>query len=245
MIIAASLIISRIPPLETILSATNRKQIAIDLNNRPENDFNTLSLTITDWADSLDKSKFPQDLFVSLRPRSFYKSLNVATTADLGYCFTCLHFLENIPTYLDCHFTATRSQKTTQSIRNQAHLDLQKFLRHPATEFVPGGQLLLSFIASGFGHPDLFDSRPGECSRLAILEIDAEGRLPPGTLERLVILVYYRSEDDVRSTIDSQEASECWEMVSMTKSEVMHPCGTSWRRRRRWVATKNQTVPSM
>lgn len=197
--------------------------MTIELNDRPENDFTTLSLTINRWESSLNKAVYPHELFVTLRPRSFYKPLSAVQVADVGYCFTCLHFLENIPDYPSSHFTAIRPQETMEMFRAQAQVDLQKFLRLRASEYVPGGQLLVSLIASGFGHPDFMDSGPGNAMRLAMREMLSEERISKEAIELCVVPIYFRTIEDIQATLNKEEVSSQWSLVEMDQSQVMHP----------------------
>ena len=212
-----------IPPLETVLQATNRKSVAVELNDRPENDFNTLSLTITRWSDNLDRIKYPHEIFISLRPSSFYKRLSSSGVVDLGFCFTCLHFLENMPFYPDSHFIAVQSQETRELLQQQAHTDLQKFLQHRASEIVPRGQLLISFIASGFGHANFFSSGPGDSCRLALMDMVSAGLLSTDDMQAFTIPVYFRTLENIRSTLETKDTSNQWSVIAMEQSEILHP----------------------
>lgn len=208
--------------METILQACKKERVAIELNDRPENDFTTLSLTVTKWEDGIDKAKYPQELFIALRPRSFYKPLSALEPADVGYCFTCLHFLENMPHFPHGYFTANKPPETVEMLRAQAQTDLQKFLHLRASEFAPGGHLVISLIGSGFG-PDFMNSGLGDAVRRAVRELHTEGKLNQETLETCVLPIYFRSRQDIQQTVDSDEVREKWSIVKIDQSYVEHP----------------------
>ena len=125
-----------------------------------------------------------------------------------------------MPSYPDGHFIAVQSQETRELLQQQAHADLQKFLQHRASEIVPHGQLLISFIASGFGHPNFFSSGPGDSCRLALMDMLSEGLLSTDDMQAFTIPVYFRTVKNIHSTLEN---SDQWSVIAMEQSEVLHP----------------------
>lgn len=193
------------------------------MNDRPENDFNTLSLTIDKWLNNINKADYPHEIHIALRPGSFYKPLNAVQELELGFCFTCLHFLEDIPRFAGSHFAAARTAEVRDLLQKQADYDLRKFLRLRSSEFVRGGQLLVSLIASGFGNPDFMDSGPGDSVRVALRNMSSEKILTQQEVNDCIVPIYFRSEQDIKSTIEADEINEKWTVVKMDKSQAMHP----------------------
>ncbi|KKP06486.1 hypothetical protein THAR02_01444 [Trichoderma harzianum] len=175
------------------------------------------------WQDNMDKTQYPHKIFVSSIPRSFYEPLNATRDLDVGYCFTCLHYLEEIPNYPGCHFTAVHSSETTSKLRAQAQTDLQKFLQLRASEFVPGGQLVLSLLATGFDNPDFMNSGLRNAMQSAMSQMFLEGKLSQEAIEACVLPVYYRTTEDIQATLATEEVIRQWTVVKIEQSQVIHP----------------------
>ena len=211
-------------PLETILKYVTKKTVAIELNDRPENDFTTLSSTIDNWQKTrAEKGISSPSLFVNLAPRSFYKELVPTQSIDIAYSFAALHFFENIPDLPDGHFEPKNAAATLETFRVQAQADLRKFLKLRAAEVIPGGRILMSLCATGYGKPDYYTSGPGESIRCAILDMLNDGKLSREMVNNYIIPCHFRTLEDVDVTINGDNEKQEWKHIKTHHDQVIHP----------------------
>ena len=107
--------------------------------------------------------------------------------------------------------------------RSRAQTDLRKFLKHRATEIVPGGQLVVSLCATGFAEPDYMTSGPGHSIRTAMRNMYSEGVLTRAMLNAYIIPCYFRTLADVDDTLDVPEMRSLWTTVKTGIAQTEHP----------------------
>jgi hypothetical protein len=197
--------------------------VLIELNDRPENDFTTTAATLNEWQQKRNEQSHTSNLYVGMIPRSFYQRVAPPQSIHLAYCFTAIHFFENLPHLPDGHFEPAMKDAVLEIQRKQAQTDLQKFLSLRAEEIVPNGQLVLSICATGFGQPDFFSSGPGECIRLAMHEMYMDGTIDRNVLNKSALPCYFRTLEDVTHTLDDVRTRGCWDTISISRAQVMHP----------------------
>lgn len=163
------------------------------------------------------------ELYVGMIPRSFYQRVVPSPSIHLAYCFTAIHFFENLPHLPDGHFEPEAKHVALQIQREQARIDLQKFLDLRAEEIVSHGQLVLSICATGFGKPDFFSSGPGECIRLAMYDMYMDGTIDRNVLNKSALPCYFRTLEDVKDTLEDQKTKQYWDIISTSHAQVMHP----------------------
>ncbi|RDA92474.1 hypothetical protein CP533_6462 [Ophiocordyceps camponoti-saundersi (nom. inval.)] len=199
-----------IEPLEAILPLTRASEVMVLLSDRPQNDFNTLTNTISAWVETRNS------LFLAMVPRSFYRQVVPARSVDVGFSLSSLHHLDRLPENMDL-------------LSAQAHQDFCLFLRLRAAEFVTGGSLVISMVGrSSSGRENC--SGPIESCRRAMRQMVEAGVLPESVAVAFRIPTYARSVNEMRSSL--QEMSDDWETVELREEDVYHPATTDFRRHR-------------
>ncbi|KAM4057566.1 SAM dependent carboxyl methyltransferase [Hirsutella rhossiliensis] len=202
-----------IEPLEAMLPLTQSDQVQLLLSDRPENDFNTLSATVSAWADALDPARFPSSVFLGLIPRSFYRPLVPPRSVNLGFSLCCLHHLDRLP-------AAAHDDEMKRLCRAQAHDDLCLFLRLRASEVVRGGSLVLTFVGRDASGRDNY-AGPVDACRKAMVQMIEDGVIPASVAAAFRIPTYDRSLDDVWGCLD--ELRGVWEAREVQADAVLHP----------------------
>lgn len=207
----------RIEPLEKILQSTRADRVQLLFSDRPENDFSTLSGTITAWSDALDKAIFPHSIFLGMIPRSFYRDVVQPRSVDLGFSLACLHHLEHVPKSVDDQLPAPDEKLLFQA---QAHTDMCLFLKLRADEVATGGFLVLSFVSQASSGRENYAGLVDAC-RNGMIQMVQDGKLPVSVAMNFRIPTYNRTLGDVRKAID--ELSGIWAAHEIFEDEVLHP----------------------
>nr|A0A6J4B4P7.1 RecName: Full=Methyltransferase LUC1; AltName: Full=Lucilactaene biosynthesis cluster protein 1 [Fusarium sp.]BBQ09592.1 methyltransferase [Fusarium sp.] len=202
-----------IQPMVTILDSTPPGDIQLVFSDRPENDFNTLSTTVTTWAEGLDKAKFPHSIFPAMIPRSFYRQVVPSRSADLGFSLAALHHLDHVPKSQD-------GVDHQALLKRQAHLDLLQFLKLRADEIVPGGSLVLSFVSQSSSGRENYAGLVDAC-RNAMIDMVKDGTLPGAVAGSFYVPTYNRTLQDVQKVIE--EVIPTWIAHEVFEQDCLHP----------------------
>ncbi|KAF9776540.1 Methyltransferase fus9 [Fusarium sp. DS 682] len=202
-------------PMEAIMkSLPTSPSLELVFSDRPENDFSTLSNTITTWTESLDKIQFPQQLFVSMVPRSFYAQIIPSQSTHLGFSLAALHHLDYVPQSTDGNLD------DVTLLQQQAHVDLSNFLRLRAQEIVSGGSLILSFVGKASAGYENY-SGPVDACRKAMVQMVQQGVIPISVATAFRVPTYDRTLGDVRKVLG--ETSTTWRVHDFFEDDVSHP----------------------
>ncbi|KAM5344952.1 hypothetical protein ACJ41O_010814 [Fusarium nematophilum] len=201
-------------PMQAILESMPARQLELVFSDRPENDFGTLSETITAWADALDKEKFPHSLFLGMIPRSFYRQVIPPRSAYLGFSLAALHHLDHVPQPTD------GKADESKLLQQQAHIDLSTFLKLRSQEIVPGGSLVLSFVSQASAGYENY-SGPVDACRNAMIQMVQQGEIPVSVAGAFRVPTYNRTLDDVRKVLD--ETAQTWAVHDLSEADVTHP----------------------
>ncbi|KAF4967210.1 hypothetical protein FSARC_5189 [Fusarium sarcochroum] len=201
-------------PMQAILQSTPARQMELLFTDRPENDFVTLSETITAWADGLDKTKFPHSLFLSMIPRSFYREVIPPGSAHIGFSLAALHHLDHVPQPTDDKLDESKL------LQQQAHLDFSTFLKLRAQEIVSGGSLVLSFVSQASAGYENY-SGPVDACRNAMIEMVQQGTIPVSVAGAFRVPTYNRTLDDVKKVLS--ETGGTWKVHDLFEDDVTHP----------------------
>ncbi|KAL1925446.1 uncharacterized protein VTP21DRAFT_329 [Calcarisporiella thermophila] len=171
--------------------------------------------------------------FVVIRP--VFERLFPANHIQLGFSFDSLHRLSKLPPHKGPPLSplafsphTPRLQRLPFSIR--AHHDLLLFLHLRAQEFVPMGQLLITF-------PAVEDAQSGACEVMtgALDEaVDAcveEGILTSRERDFLGVAMHFRSVEEVKETLLSQTQ---WKTLEFRLERMCSP-GWSQFERGQWT----------
>lgn len=206
--------------MEAILELMPSRSVELLFSDRPENDFATLSETITTWEEKLDKEKFPQLLFPSMIPRSFYQAVIPPQSAHLGFSLAALHHLDHVPN------PGNDQLDENKLLQRQAHTDLSKFLQLRSQEIVSGGSLVLSFVSQASAGYENYHG-PVDACRNAMIQMVQQGKIPVSVAESFRVPTYNRTLDDVKKVLN--ENTETWAVHSLFEDDITHPANHDLR----------------
>ncbi|OQD67396.1 hypothetical protein PENDEC_c037G01973 [Penicillium decumbens] len=202
-----------IEPMQTIINNIPGQKPQLLFNDRPNNDFNTLSTTITEWTNTLRNTPY-----IGMIPGSFYNSLLPAKSVDLAFCLTCLQHLSSVPVTHDENLLPLPD--ADKRLQSQAHNDLLIFLQHRAVEVKSGSSLIICFPStSPSGHRNL-SGLVASCYG-AIREMAEDGRISRKVVSAFQEPVYDRSMEDVLKSLVG--VSELWSTREVFEEWVSHP----------------------
>ncbi|KAJ5896004.1 uncharacterized protein N7473_005403 [Penicillium subrubescens] len=202
-----------IKPFDEITKSVPSENLQIFLNDKPNNDFITLSSTISEWA-----GRFTKAPFVGMIPGNFYDQILPANSVDLGFSLASVQHLRTTRPMMDDNLQ--RSPNADKLLQEQAHKDLFQFLHHRGIETKPGGSPVLSFPSKSISGPsDLVGPTTSIFGALKLML--AEGKVSKRVLSSLNEPLYNRSMEDVQSTLN--EVDEVWDMQECFESRVVHP----------------------
>lgn len=199
--------------MQTTLKNLPSEKPQLLFNDRPNNDFNTLSTTITEWTNTLEDTPY-----IGMLPGSFYNPLLPASSVDLAFCLTCLQHLNDVPATHDENLQKLSDVDAT--LQSQAHSDMVLFLQHRAVEMKSGSSLILCFPStSSSGHKNL-SGIIASCYG-AIREMVEGGQISRKVVAAFQGPVYDRSMEDVLKSL--AEVSEQWSTREIFEDWVSHP----------------------
>ncbi|KAH6949220.1 S-adenosyl-L-methionine-dependent methyltransferase [Fusarium avenaceum] len=201
-------------PMEAILESIPFRAVELLFGDRPENDFATLSETITTWEENLEKKRFPQSLFLGMIPRSFYQAVIPPQSAHLGFSLAALHHLDHVPD------PGTQQLDENKLLQQQAHSDLSNFLQLRSQEIVSGGSLVLSFVSQSSAGYENYHG-PVDACRNAMIQMVQQGKIPVSVAESFRVPTYNRTLDDVKKVLN--ENTETWAVHGLFEDDITHP----------------------
>ncbi|KAF4417944.1 fusarin C cluster-methyltransferase [Fusarium acutatum] len=201
-------------PMEAILKSIPARSLELLFSDRPENDFCTLSKTVTAWADGLVGNQLLHPLFISMIPRSFYQQVIPPKSAHLGFSLAALHHLDHVPQPTE------DGQDESRLLQQQAHIDLATFLKLRSQEIVSGGSLILSFVSQASAGYENY-SGPVDACRNAMIQMVQQGKISVSVAQAFRVPTYNRTLSDVKKVID--ECTQTWKLHDLFEDDVMHP----------------------
>lgn len=205
---------SDLPMMEILKLAEPNTDIQLHFNDRPENDFATLSTNITKFRWSGGKNR----VFTSMIPRSFYEPVVPASSVDIGFSLACLHHLDHVDPRPDGQSPVDPERQTTLQI--QAKKDLCRFLNLRAKEFVAGGSLVLSFVSKASSGEENYPGPVNAC-RSALIDMVKEGLIPLEIASEFEVPTYNRTLEDVGGSLDAVKGE--WAVEEVCEKKVLHP----------------------
>lgn len=200
--------------MEAVLESIPFRAVELLFSDRPENDFATLSETITTWEEKLEKKRFPQSLFLGMIPRSFYQAVIPPQSAQLGFSLAALHHLDHVPD------PGTSQLDENKVLQQQAHSDLSKFLQLRSQEIVSGGSLVLSFVSQASAGYENYHG-PVDACRNAMFQMVQQGKIPVSVARAFRVPTYNRTLDDVKKVLN--ENTGTWAVNSLFEDDITHP----------------------
>ncbi|RAK81406.1 S-adenosyl-L-methionine-dependent methyltransferase [Aspergillus fijiensis CBS 313.89] len=212
-------------PIATILKShapAPTREIHLQFNDRPANDFTTLAanLTAMTWPTTNNNR-----VFTSLLPASFYSRVAPKGSVDVAFSLAALHHLDRVTPVPPQGPVPTHEVRQAE-FRAQAHADLLAFLAHRAEEIVPGGGLVLSFVGQELG-PNGEEitnyAGPVDACRAAMIDMLRAGVLSPAVATVFEVPAYNRCMADVRRTLAEGAVVADWEVEEVLERKVVHP----------------------
>nr|POF04886.1 methyltransferase fus9 [Quercus suber] len=190
-------------------------------NDTPSNDFSSLSNTID--GDSYLLAHFGRiKLFPMMVPSSFYQQIVPDGFVDAGFCFTALHWVQQMP--LDVEYSSSGEEDEEESVHEpvdmpaRAHEDLVNFFTARHREIRRGGLLTLAIPCQGAVDSESAITCMERCMNEVGRRYDQEGQRE-STYARMP--VYFRSMDEIDQGM--READGEWETVRSSVVPIEHP----------------------
>ncbi|OJJ98491.1 hypothetical protein ASPACDRAFT_122283 [Aspergillus aculeatus ATCC 16872] len=210
-------------PITTVLKSrapAPSREIHLQFNDRPTNDFSTLATNLTTMTWPVSNA-----IFTSLLPASFYSRVSPKGSVDVAFSLAALHHLDRV-TPVPPEGPIPTHEVRQAEFRAQAHADLLSFLSHRAEEIVPGGGLVLSFVGQELG-PNGEEitnyAGPVDACRSAMIDMLQAGVLSPAVANVFEVPAYNRTIADVRRTLAEGEVVAAWEVEEVFERKVVHP----------------------
>ncbi|UKZ74606.1 hypothetical protein TrVFT333_002276 [Trichoderma virens FT-333] len=198
-------------------------QVLLVFSDRPENDFVALSSNIAAFETSQDN----QRLFTAMVPKSFYQQIAPSASVNIGFSLACLHHLEHVPPLAAGESPVDASRISV--LRQQSHTDLERFLNHRAAEIMPGGALILSFVAQASTGEENYAGLVDACRR-ALIEMLQGGTIPMAAATAFEVPTYNRTLRDVEELTTNGVPGK-WVVEEIFEKRVVHPAGAELRAR--------------
>lgn len=203
------------PMQELLKSVGTGSDVQLYFNDRPENDFITLSSNIRKYQRS---NKLNNRVFTFMVPKSFYEPVVPARSIDVGFSLACLHHLDHVEPRPEGQSPVDPERQNT--LRAQAKNDLRHFLNLRAEEIIPGGSLVLSFVSTASTGEENYPGPVNAC-RAALIDMVQEGLIPLDVASEFEVPTYNRTLEDVRNTLHGLETD--WVTEEVQEKRVLHP----------------------
>ena len=130
--------------VDAVAARAPQAPISVVYSDQPRNDFNALIGNVYGlgaFDTYLDRR---EDIYPLVSGTSFYRQIIPASTLDIGFSATAMHWLSAKPCDLSNHVQAVGATgEELEQFRQQAHRDWRRILLHRARELKPGGRLVL------------------------------------------------------------------------------------------------------
>lgn len=202
--------------MKEILKLTNHhSNVQLLFNDRPENDFITLSRNVTGFQWPTEGSR---RVFISMIPQSFYDPVVTPLSVDIGFSLACLHHLDHVDPRPEGQSPVDPERQT--ALRQQAKSDLRRFLDLRAEEFVPGGSIVLSFVSKASTGEENYPGPVNAC-RAALIDMVKEGLISLDIASGFEVPTYNRTLEDVRESLEEVKGE--WVAEEVHEKRVLHP----------------------
>lgn len=207
-------------PIKHLLSQLpTHSTIRLIFNDRPPNDFSTLSKTIKRNEATLSRNGELQ-IYPSMVPVSFFHQIVPDNSVDIGFAWSCLHYLEFLlPPLPSTDLQELVKQRLVRSAK-AAHVDLVKLLRLRAREIKSGGVFIGAIAArSSSSVPNV---APAAAALIvAISEMVHAGRISQAQVMGLDMPVHEHSMEEMESAFT--EVEEVWGKEVCFEKMIQHP----------------------
>ncbi|OQE05516.1 hypothetical protein PENVUL_c024G00282 [Penicillium vulpinum] len=206
---------SELPMKEIIKLTEQSTDVQLHFNDRPENDFTTLSRNVTGFQWPTEGTR---RVFTSMVPQSFYEPVVPPLSVDIGFSLACLHHLDHVDPRPEGRSPVDPERQI--ALRHQAKKDLRRFLNLRAEEFAPGGSLVLSFVSKASTGEENYPG-PVDACRSALIDMVKEGLIPLEVAGEFEVPTYNRTLEDVRESLEEVKGE--WAAEEVYEKKVLHP----------------------
>lgn len=216
-----------IEPIQKVVSSLPKDATATVLfEDTPWNDWSTLAKTIHDGAQELFSADQHVRVFPRMVPIGFYEQVIPDNSADVGFSWSSMNYLETQPTVsLDpttslAEFMVARGQAFAAS----AQTDFVKLLKLRAAEIRQGGY----FIAAIGGQKPASDPRPSNTGfaplQAAMMKMVQSGVLKPAELAQFALFpTHERTVEEIQNSLDSPDIAAFWDVEVLHPKLIVHP----------------------
>ncbi|KAK6130988.1 hypothetical protein DH2020_035269 [Rehmannia glutinosa] len=210
-------VISKI--INTIYAASYQMpELRISLNDLPENDFNSVFISLPDFYSNLEKEKGigVDECFIFGVAGSFYGRLFPKNSLHFVHSSSSLHWLSQVPPVLDknsgkhlnkgkIYISKTSPDCVLKAYLYQFQKDFFDFMRSRADEMVAGGGMLLSFMGRSSSDASAeVGCHQWELLAQALMSMVPEGLVQEEEIDSLNAPYYAPSSEEVRNIIQEE-----------------------------------------
>ncbi|GJM99978.1 hypothetical protein PR202_ga17126 [Eleusine coracana subsp. coracana] len=202
------------------LGGSDPLELQFFLNDLPGNDFNMLFWSLDQLKKTTTTSDKSPPYYISGLPGSFYTRIFPRQSVHLFHSSCCLHWLPQVPEGLqseegayfnrdNIHITGDAPYIAAKLFQDQFYKDFSLFLKLRHEELVPGGEMVLIFLARKSeniysGDLSLLLGLFGQSLRTLV----AEGLVDREKLDSFVIPMYQPAVGEVTAIVKRSELFE-------------------------------------
>jgi hypothetical protein len=195
--------------------------ISIVHTDLPTNDFAALFTTLE--TDPQSYLRAGTDVFAYAAGRSFYEQIFPPAHISIGWTSITVHWLSSVPVPIRYHIFSTLADPVERSAyAARAAADWRQFLVHRARELTAGGRL----VVVGSGADDHGRSGAEHLMDLAngvLAEMVAEDSLRPEEYQRMVLPMYYRTQDEFTEALQDRSLSGSLALEECSETALSDP----------------------
>ncbi|KAF3905993.1 hypothetical protein ABW21_db0203944 [Orbilia brochopaga] len=190
-------------------------------NDLPANDFNSLIKLLP----NISPSDSTTTIYTSIAPKSFYNPVVPDCTVDIGFAFSSVHWLREMP-QPKLATEGIQEYLLNRAARNDkaSHRDLVYFLTLRSHEVKSGGKLIL---AAPSPTADDNDGRVTGNNKLRLAVFEAihrlieKGELPANAMDQIYPPCHVHTENTVRAAVS--ETHGAWNLEKVYSRVIPHP----------------------
>ncbi|KAK8515616.1 hypothetical protein V6N13_139413 [Hibiscus sabdariffa] len=183
-------------------------ELQVFLNDLPQNDFNTVFRSISDFKK--DKGDLRGSCFIAGLPGSFYERLFPNKSMHFIHSSTSLQWLSKVPRGLEnnkgnIYMSKSSSHDVFKAYSEQFQIDFSNFLHLRSEEMIDGGRMLLSLIGRSITDPTSKD-----CCSLwdlltkSLLDLVAKGLVHEFDVDSFNLSYYNPCREEVIEIIENE-----------------------------------------
>ncbi|KAM0001688.1 putative methyltransferase [Helianthus debilis subsp. tardiflorus] len=213
-LLVASELVKSVDKIRQKFGNDESPEIQIYLNDLPQNDFNTIFLSVSKFQKNLSNqmvsNKSSSPCYISGVPGSFYTRLFLRKSIHFVYSSYSLMWLSQVPKMIDInkgniYMSTTSPPSVIKAYREQFQKDFSTFLKCRADEMVSEGRMVLTILGRQSDDPC-----SKECCYIwdllatSLKDMVAEGFIEEEKLDSFNIPQYTPSPKEVRNEVEKE-----------------------------------------